>query len=327
MGRGKLKICKLKIWRWGKNLQIFDQKIFNLTANSLLLLTAIVWGFAFVAQRVSMEYIGPFTFNAIRFGIGGLALLPLVYIMKRQSPSTEPRPSPPFSSSLKYSVIAGGVLFCGASAQQIGITGTTAGNAGFITGLYVIFVPLLGLLWRQRTAKATWLGAVLAVAGMYLLSATEGGRISPGDVWVLVGAVFWAGHVHIIAYLSPRILPVKLAAGQFLICSLCSFGVALLTEVWSWYGLQNALGAILYGGLVSVGIGYTLQVIAQRDAHPTHAAIIMSLEAVFALSGGVLLLGETLALRGAIGCGLMLAGMLLSQLGDVKELDARTVPT
>ncbi len=165
---------------------------------------------------------------------------------------------------------------------------------------------------------ATWIGAILAVVGMYLLSVTEGMRIAPGDVWVLVGAVCWAGHAHVISRFSQRILPVKLAAWQFLVCSLLSFVAALLTETITWHGIQGAIWAILYGGLISVGIGYTLQVIAQRDTHPAHAAIIMSLESVFALIGGVLLLGETLALRGAIGCGLMLTGMLLSQLGKEK---------
>ena len=286
----------------------------HLKANVLLLITATVWGFAFVAQRVSMEHIGPFTFNAIRFGIGGLALLPLAYTMEHHATPSAPRPN--FVTTLKYSVIAGIILFCGASTQQIGVAGTTAGNAGFITGLYVIFVPLMGLLWKQRTAPATWIGALLAVVGMYFLSVSKEMRLAPGDVWVLIGAVFWAGHVHFIAQVSQRIVPIKLAAWQFLVCSLLSFTVALLTETMAWSSIHTTLWAILYGGLISVGIGYTLQVVAQRDAHPAHAAIIMSLESVFALIGGMLLLGETLALRGAIGCGLMLIGMLVSQLGN-----------
>ncbi len=290
-----------------------------LRANGLLMLTAIIWGFAFVAQRASMAHIGPFTFNAIRFGLGAISLIPVVTVIERQR---KPTSQFSLSTALRSSSLAGLILFLGASFQQIGVVYTTAGKAGFITGLYVILVPLIGLIWKQHTATGTWGGAVFAVIGLYLLSMTDNLRLSLGDLLVLIGAFFWAAHVHIIDRLSRKIEPVTLACLQFIVCSLLSFIVALFTEEILWSGISGALGAILYGGFMSVGIAYTLQVVAQRNAHPGHAAIIMSLEAVFALIGGLLLLQESLSLRGGIGCGMMLSGMIISQLSNVEKTPA-----
>jgi drug/metabolite transporter (DMT)-like permease len=192
---------------------------------------------------------------------------------------------------------------------------TTAGKAGFITGLYVIIVPLLGLFWRQQPRIGTWIGAVLAAIGLYFLSVTEEFTIELGDLLVLIGAFFWAAHVLIIGWLSPRINPVKLAFSQYVACSVLSLITASLIEDITMLSIFQAAIPILYGGLLSVGIAYTLQVIAQRDAHPAHAAILLSLEAVFAAIGGWLILGEIISARGLFGCGLMLAGMLLSSCG------------
>ncbi|HNT75396.1 MAG TPA: DMT family transporter [Anaerolineae bacterium] len=292
-------------------------------ANGLLLLTAIIWGFAFVAQRVGMDYVGPFTYNAVRFALGGLALLLLMPLLTRSaSPQT---PAPASRSVLKNSLLVGVVLFGGATFQQVGVANTTAGKAGFITGLYVVLVPILGLLWKQRTAPGTWLGALLAVGGLYLLSVTEKFTMATGDLQVLIGAGFWAVHIQLLAHLSTHIAPIKLAAYQFLVCAILSFGAALIQETITAQGLRDALIPILYGGLISVGIAYTLQVVALRDAHPAHASILMSLEAVFALVGGMLLLQESLALRGIVGCALMLAGTLLSQLWGVPEREPSNV--
>lgn len=288
-----------------------------LRANGLLLLTAVIWGFAFVAQRVGMDYVGPFTYNAVRFALGGVALLLLMPLLTRQPPAPTSPPAP--RTVLKNSLLVGVILFGGATFQQVGVANTTAGKAGFITGLYVVLVPILGLLWKQRTAPGTWLGALLAVGGLYLLSVTEALTIALGDLQVLIGAVFWAIHIQLLAHLSTQIAPIKLAAYQFLVCAALSLGAALITETVTAQGLHGALIPILYGGFISVGIAYTLQVVALRDAHPAHASILMSLEAVFALVAGMLLLQESLALRGIIGCALMLAGTLLSQLWGVPE--------
>jgi len=290
-----------------------NSKQVSLQADLLLLLTATIWGFAFVAQRMGMAHVGPFTFNGVRFALGALALLPL--IARHRAGGW--RPALPLRTVLKGGGAAGAALFIGASLQQVGLVYTTAGNAGFITGLYVVIVPLLGLLWRQPVSAGTWIGALLATAGLYLLSITEGFSMAYGDLLELAGAVVWAGHVLLIGWLSPRMDPVELACGQFAVCSLLSLAAALLLEPVGMAGITAAALPILYGGLFSVGIAYTLQVVAQRHARPAHAAILLSLEAVFAALGGWLILGETLTPRALCGSALMLAGMLLSQLWEL----------
>jgi drug/metabolite transporter (DMT)-like permease len=286
--------------------------LYALKADILLLTTALIWGVAFVAQRVGMDYVGPFTFNGIRFALGSLSLVPLLVL-------SQGRQRAQISVLGRFGTAVGGgltglALFTGASLQQIGLVYTTAGKAGFITGLYVVIVPLLGLIWRQRPGTGTWIGAILAAIGLYLLSVTEEFTIDFGDALELAGALVWAGHVLIIGWLSHRIHPIQLAFFQYATCSVLSLAAALATEQISASGVYQAGIPILYGGLMSVGIAYTLQVVAQRDAHPAHAAILLSLEAAFAALAGWLLLGETLSTRGLVGCALMLSGMLLSQL-------------
>lgn len=283
----------------------------TLKADCLLLITAMIWGFAFVAQRVGMDYVGPFTFNAVRFALGSLSLIPLILLLQKRQPQPQAQTNKPF---LKGGLLAGVALFAGASLQQAGLVHTTAGNAGFITGLYVVIVPILGLFWRQRPHAGTWIGTILAAVGLYFLSITDAFTISFGDLLVLCGAFFWAGHVLLIGWLAPQTNSLKLASAQFAVCSLLSFLTAFVVETITLEAVWQAAVPILYGGLGSVGIAYTLQVIAQRDAHPAHSAIILSLEGVFAAIGGWLLLNEVLSGRGLLGCGLMLAGMLLSEM-------------
>ncbi len=290
----------------------------NTRSNILLLTTAILWGFAFVAQRAAMEQkLGPFIFNGVRFALGGMSLIPLI-LVNRKRQLTDESPTISTRKVILGGSLAGSVLFIGSSLQQIGVIYTTAGKAGFITGLYVIIVPILGLFWRQRADISTWGGAILATIGLYFLSVTRDFSMSRGDLLVLVSAFFWAGHVHIIGWLSGKIDPIRLAFLQFLTCSVLSLVVAVFMETISIHKLFDAAIPILYGGLVSVGIAYTLQVVAQRHAHPTHAAIILSLETVFAVIGGWIILGERLPSRGLFGCALMLAGMLLSQI-DIRS--------
>ena len=283
-------------------------------ANLLLLLTAIIWGFAFVAQRSSMDHIGPFTFNAIRFLIGGLALVPLMLILDRRRAVAQ-APVVAFGNRglLLGGALAGSVIFAAATLQQMGITSTTAGKAGFITSLYVVLVPLLGLALGHRPPAAVWAGAVLATVGLYFLTIEGGWRMAWGDALVLAGAFLWAGHVLLIGHLSPGTDPVKLAFLQFMACAALSALAAVLTETTSMDALRAALAPILYAGIMSVGVGYTLQVIAQGHARPADAAILLSLEAVFAVIGGLLLLGEQLSARALFGCALMLVGILISQ--------------
>ena len=279
----------------------------------LLFLAAILWGFAFVAQRAGMRHVGPFIFNGVRFALGSASLLPLKLVNRRRR-SIGSLPPTSRKTLIVGGGLAGAALFVGSSLQQVGIVYTTAGKAGFITGLYVIIVPILGLFWRQRPNIVTWGGAILATVGLYFLSITEDFTISTGDLLVLISAFFWAIHVHIIGRFSVKTDPIKLASLQFLVCSVLSLIVAVFTVVITIQGLFNAVVPILYGGLVSVGIAYTLQVVAQQHARPTHAAIILSLETVFAALGGWIILSESLSSRGLAGCALMLAGMLLSQI-------------
>ena len=279
-------------------------------ADALMLVTAIIWGSGFVAQRAGMDHIGPFVFNGIRFALGALVLLPLMKYKGKQPDSDKKRTQ----SLLWGGGIAGCVLFIAATLQQIGLVYTTAGKAGFITGLYVIFVALMAWFGGYKPDAGSWLGAVLACFGLYFLSVTENLTFAPGDLWVLIGAVFWAAHVLILSHIAPKMDGLRLACTQFAVCSFLSLLVAVIFETNTLLVLKAALIPILYGGFMSVGAGYTLQVIAQKDAPPVHAAIILSLEAVFGAVAGWLVLDEALSLRMFIGCALMLTGILTAQM-------------
>ena len=288
-------------------------------SEGLLLLTSAIWGFAFVAQRVGMDYVGPFTFNGVRFALGSLVLLPLILRKRPVGNDSENSRTGSRNMLIFGGSLLGITVFTAASLQQVGLVYTTAGNAGFITGLYVVIVPILGLLWGQRPGAGTWIGASLAAVGLYLLSITSDFTISLGDFLELVGAFVWAVQILIIGWLSPKTDPIKLAFVEFSACSFLSLVTAFLFEDIVLGALFQAAVPIFYGGVLSVGVAYTLQVVAQRDAHPAHAAIIFSLEAVFAALGGWLILDEILSVRAFIGCALMLAGMLLSQLYGLVE--------
>lgn len=295
-----------------------------LRSNILLFITAIIWGLAFVAQRAGMEDIGPFAFNGIRFALGSLSLVPLIYFQQKKSKSGKKISSP--KNRIFAGLITGLVLFAGASLQQIGMVYTTAGNGGFITSLYVILVPVLGLFWKQKINKQTWIGGLLAVLGLFFLSVTENFTMAFGDGLVLISAIFWAGHVLLIGHFSKKEDVLILAALQFAVVAVLSIVVSLLTETTHWENIQAAAIPILYGGLMSVGVAYTLQVIAQQKARPAHAAIILSLESLFAAIGGILILNETLSTRIGIGGLLMLSGVIISQLkrksnNKLKNLD------
>jgi drug/metabolite transporter (DMT)-like permease len=298
--------------------------------DALLLITAAIWGLAFVAQRVGMRTLGPFAFNGIRFALGSISLLPLLYARSRRPQARRAQAAHRGRRlgalrAFLLTALTGTVLFVAASLQQVGIVYTTAGKSGFITGLYVVLVPLTGLFWGQRAGRGRWLGAVLAILGLYFLTITEQFTISRGDALVLAGAFFWTAHVHLIGWLSPRTDAIRLACIQFAVCSLLSLTAAAVLETVSLTAILATAVPILYGGLFSVGIAYTLQVVAQQEAHPAHAAIILSLEGLFAVLGGWLLIGETLSPRGMLGCALMLAGMISAQ-ATLFRNSRQTVP-
>ena len=260
---------------------------------------------------MGMAHMGPFTFNALRFSMGALALLPLLIWKGRREGSL---PKKGVHKLIWPGFLTGLSLFAGASLQQIGLVGTGAGKAGFITGLYVILVPLLGLFWGKRTHPAHWIGAVLAVPGLYLLSVRANFTISSYDLVVLGGAFMWAVHVHLIARYAVQVGTLRLAVVQAAVCGVLSGIAALLFEPISLEGILDGIWPILYGAFLSVGVAYTLQVVAQRTADPTHAVIILSLESVFAGLGGWIMLQEIITGQGLLGCGLILLGMIISSI-------------
>lgn len=290
-------------------------------SNILLLITAAIWGSAFVAQRVGMDYIGPFTYSGIRFLIGGLALVPIALWIKRwqaqrvKNGVASKRLDKKGGRGLLWaSLVCGVVLFSGATLQQIGMVYTTAGKGGFITSLYIVLVPIMGLAFKQKAGAGIWLGAFIALVGLYLLSIKSDWTLEYGDLLMLIGAFFWAAHVLVIGWVAPKYDPVELSILQFLICGVLSMVCAVIYETIIWSDVMLAMNSILYAALMSTGIAYTLQVVAQQDAKASHAAIILSSEAMFAVLAGWLVLDEVLTTRGLWGCALIMLGMLISQL-------------
>jgi drug/metabolite transporter (DMT)-like permease len=298
-------------------LRTYMQKgVYNRGAIVMLWLTAAIWGFAFVAQRAGMEFIGPFTFNGIRFLLGSASLLPLIFWMKYKQET----PAAKSGNIVKGGLLAGIVLFIGASLQQAGMVYTEAGKAGFITGFYVILVPLIGVFIGQHITKLLWAGALVALAGLYLLTINGPFVLQKGDFLILLSAFFWAIHVQLINKLVDTHAALPLSAFQFGVCGVLSLATGFIFETITIDTILLAIWPLLYGGLMSVGIAYTLQVVAQQHVHPAYASIILSFETVFAVLGGWLLLGELLSMRNLAGCLLMLAGIVVVQVwGSRRE--------
>ncbi|MEK1904223.1 MAG: DMT family transporter [Pseudomonas sp.] len=287
-----------------------------LRADLLMLFTAMIWGASFVAQRMGMDAIGPLLYTGLRFTLASLVVLPLVLFLGRRKDGKGPEP---MNRGLLFGGVAMGLaLALGINLQQVGLLFTSVTNSGFITGLYVIMVPLFGLFIGHKTGMGTWLGAGLAVLGMFLLSVGDGFHVASGDWLQLAGACVWGVHVLLVGFFAGRHDPLRLALLQFVTCAVISLALAIATEQIELAAILAAGPAILYGGVFGVAVGFTLQVIAQKDAIASHAAIILSLEAVFAAIAGALFLGETLALKGYFGCALMFVGMLVAQLWPKK---------
>lgn len=292
----------------------------------MLLLGSAIWGFAFAFQ-VMGAHVGAFTFNSSRFLLGAVSLLPLIAWVDRRSVIDRAEGRRRWRSALLPGALCGVFLFGGASFQQVALTDTTAGNAAFVTGLYVVLVPLVGIVLGHRATLNIWLGAVVAVAGLYLLTMTGGiARMNPGDLLCLVSTLFWTAHILCVGHFARRLDPLRLAVVQFVAMSLYGVPFAFLTEPRPFADIGSAVVPVLYAGLASVGLGYTLQVLAQRDALESHAALIMSLESVFGAVGGALLLGERMTNLGYVGAALMLAGIVLSQLPRRGAPDGPAIP-
>ncbi len=283
----------------------------------LLLLTAVIWGIAFVAQSAGMDYVGPFTFLCVRSLIGGAALLPVLWFLERQKSDTQKQKER--TPEKRRLLIKGGILcglaLCFASTfQQYGIQFTTVGKAGFITACYIILVPIAGLFFGKRCGLNIWIGVLLAVGGLYCLCITETLRIGKGDILVLICAFIFSAHILVVDHFSPLVDGVKMACIQFFVCGLVSGAGMLLLEHPAISDILMAWQSILYAGLLSSGVGYTLQIVGQKGLNPTVASLILSLESVVSVLAGLLILHQTLSGREILGCVLMFAAIVLAQL-------------
>lgn len=285
----------------------------------LLFLTAIIWGFAFVAQRVGAEYVGAFTFNGIRFFLGTLSLIPVILIFEREKFDKSK-----FIKTLIPSILAGTVLFIASTLQQFGVEITgSAGKAGFLTGLYTVLVPLIRFVMGKRTSVFTLFGACFAVAGLFFLCMTgDELTFGIGDVVLIIGAFFWAGHILVVDKYVNDISPLKFSMMQFLVCGILSMIFALILEDIELSAVKSAGIPILYGGIMSVGVAYTCQILGQKESDPTFASIVFSTESVFSAIGGAILLNEIMSGRGYLGCVLIFIGIVLSQLNprEIKTM-------
>ena len=272
----------------------------------LLLITAIVWGFCFVVQRSCLDYVGAFTYGAARFLLGGLALIPLALLRPCEKQKRR--------KSLLAGVPCGLALFAGTSLQQLGLQTVSAGKAGFLSAMYIVLVPVLGLFIGQKVRARVWISAALGAAGLYLLC-TGGvdGSVSAGDLLVLGCSLMFAVQIQLINHFSDTD-SIVLSISQYLTVAVLSAVVMLFTETPTWTGVVDCLPLILYGGLVSIAIGYTLQTVAQKYTPPAVASVMMCLESVFATLSGWLVLGEMFSVREGVGAAVVLAAALLAQL-------------
>ncbi len=287
----------------------------KLKGNIILLITAIIWGTAFVAQSEGMNYVEPFTYNAVRTLIGGIVLIPIIAIFQRGGASSENG-----AKSQKTTIIGGIVcgifLFIAGSFQQCGIAMTTAGKAGFITALYVTIVPLIEVILYRKSSLKVWLCVFLALAGFYMLCIKEGFTIGTGDLLVLCGAFFYAGHIMVIDRFNEKNADgMKMSCIQFFTAGLLMTVCMFIFENPEINAIMDAKYTILYAGIMSCGAAYTLQIIGQRYTDPTSATLIMSLESVFAALSGWIILSESLSIKELFGCTLVFAAVILSQLG------------
>lgn len=285
-----------------------------------LLFTAFIWGVAFVAQSVGMDYIGPFTFICVRNIIGGLVLIPLIFFLgKIDKTNRSEQEAGEYKKNTLLGGICCGVFLCAASCfQQFGIMYTTVGKAGFITALYIIIVPILGIFIKKRVAGIVWLSSVIAIAGFYMLSISGQVSISKGDILVLIGALLFSFHILVIDYFSPKGNSVAISCIQFFTVSIICGILMFIFENPQIMDILEAYIPILYAGVMSSGVAYTLQIVGQKNMEPTVASLILSLESVFSALAGWMLLGQGLSTKELIGCGLVFAAVILAQLPQKK---------
>lgn len=294
-----------------------EEKMNKIQSSLILLLTASIWGIAFVAQSVGMDYVGPFTFNAVRSIMGGIVLIPCIFFLNKLSKKEKKYYSSKEKKLLLTGGICCGIFLCAASNfQQIGIKYTTVGKAGFITACYIILVPILGIFLGKKTGKMIWLSVVLAVIGLYLLCISGSFSIGKGDFFVLCCAFLFAVHILIIDYFAPKTDGVKLSCIQFLVSGILSSIFMFLFENPTLFALLQAWKPLLYAGVMSCGVAYTLQIIGQKNMNPTVASLILSLESCISVLAGWVLLHQKLSLREILGCVIMFIAILIAQLPE-----------
>ena len=291
----------------------------------LLLLTAFIWGVAFVAQSVGGEAVGCFTFNGVRSLIGAIVLIPVIFFLDGQKKKELGEEKFLEQKGDKKTLILGGiccgVMLCIASNfQQFGISFTTVGKAGFITAMYILIVPIFGLFMKKKVGAKVWIGVVLATIGLYMLCITsESFSLSKGDFLVLICALFFSLHILIIDYFSPKVDGVRMSCIQFFVCGVISTAIAFVTESPSLHSILSGWLPILYAGVLSCGVAYTLQIVGQKNMDPTVASLILSLESVFSVLAGWVILNQTLSGREILGCILMFLAIILAQLPEKQK--------
>ena len=290
--------------------------------NLLLLLTSLIWGCAFVAQSVGMDHVGPFTFQCARSLLGSAVLIPVFLTLdhRKKRAGTYVKPTKEEKKALvKAGILCGVIMTVAANLQQIGIQYTTAGKAGFITAMYILIVPILGLFLGRKVPLRLWLCVIIAALGLYLLSVPEGFTgINKGDVYIFLCAIVFAVHIMVIDHYVDRVDGVRLSFLQFLVCGILSAVLMFALEDPSWEGILGAGTSIAYAGILSCGIAYTLQIVGQKYTNPTMASLILSLESVFAVLGGIVMLREIPTVREALGCLLMFSAIIIPQLPERK---------
>jgi len=295
----------------------------------MLLTTALIWGTAFVAQRSGMDYVGPFTFNGIRFLIGALVMIPVILIMDKLAQKNQPAiPMTAMEKRKERKFLWTGGFFCGLALlagtglQQMGLVYTSAGKTGFITALYIVIVPVIGIFLGRKVRILLWVSVVLGVMGLYLLSINEGFSINIGDFLVFLCAFGFAAHILVVDHFSPKTNAIKLSAVQFFVCGALSLVIMAFVEHPQLEYILDAAFPILYTGIMSCCVAYTFQVVAQKDIGPTVASLLLSMESVFAVIFGMLLLNEQLLPKEVFGCVVMFMAIILAQLPKRNELHA-----
>ena len=301
-------------------------KVNHIRQNVFPVLAALIWGTAFVAQSVAADHVGPFTFTAARSAVAFVFLLVLCLVfrcLRRRDFQENAQPRPGSRRDLAVGGICCGVALTAAvNLQQMGLETTSSGKAGFITALYIVLVPIAGLFLHRKAPRAIWLSVALAVVGLYLLCVQESFSITQGDFYVLLCAFCFTGHILIIDHFTQKVDGVALSCAQFLVVTVLSAAMMLATESPNWAGLLECIGPILYVGIFSSGVGYTLQILAQKDSNPTVVSLLLSLESVFATVAGALILGDRMSGKEYLGCVLMLAAVVLAQLPDFRSKQA-----